>query len=172
MFNDYLAHNDPAGLLKVFSRTALKRARRLLGGDEVTQLGRIALWRSVLKYDPSRASLKTLLTLEVRTLMFRALQEYDQKPPIQRRIGLGTACKKRGPVEAAVENEIGESVLAAVERLRPKQSQAVCGLMAGQSMRDIGKSIGVTPQAISLRVTSAMAELSKTLKHYQQEVYW
>ena len=117
------------GLVVKVAKSFCPKTKRDL--DEYIQLGRIGMWKAILKHDPQKAALSTLIWLYVKWEIIRGLKNKDSG-----HVQLDMDFAQNTSFQLSVLDEYFPSCLT------EKETKVMNMRLQSHSFSDIGKSLG------------------------------
>ena len=168
------SRGDEAAFLALYERyrdSVFRFAYRLLGSTElaedVTHDCFLSLLKEPLRFDPTRAALRTYLLAAARNLAMKhfrgvrgedALEDLAEEPP---------APERRGPLRQLLEEELSEVVRREIENLPPLQREALLLFEYEElTLSEIAAVVGADTGTVKARLHRARQRLKKQLAPY------
>jgi RNA polymerase sigma-70 factor, ECF subfamily len=164
---------DEAAFLALYERhrrPLFRFAYRMLGAapvaEDVVHECFLVILTNPMKFDPSRASLRTFLCAIARNLSFKQLRKRGQETltdevpePVEE-----TSPPEAGPLRQLLESERSAAVQAAVAALPPLQREVIVLFeYEGHSLAEIAEVVAADTGTVKARLHRARAGLRRTL---------
>ena len=143
--------------------------------DDLRQELLIAIWKELPQFDPARASLRTYLRTVLRSSIIKARREYftetnlalayaedisnfdfcDEDSIISKECRQTVVQLAQNPMELEM---LRQDVAAVLKNVPADQREVAQRIMAGESLREIGRSLGLDHRLVKLRYVIPLRE--------------
>jgi RNA polymerase sigma-70 factor (ECF subfamily) len=156
-----------AALFDQYSPVVHGIAAQLVGSADAVDISQevfLYLWEHPDRFDPTRASLRTFLTVITRRRCIDHLRSSGRRHGREQRASQGPAVPAPDVGEAAVALIAAERVRAALERLPAEQRRAVeLAYLEGLTYRGVAAAMGTPEGTAKSRLRMALARLGREL---------
>jgi RNA polymerase sigma-70 factor (ECF subfamily) len=168
------SRGDEAAFLALYERhrdTVFRFAYRMLGSaalaEEVTHDCFLSLVRAPLRFDPSRAALRTYLYAAVRNLASKHFRRHGGEFPFDELEDEPTSPEHEEPLRRLLDAELAEEVQRAVEALPPLQREVIVLVEYEElTLAETAAIVGADVGAVKSRLHRARARLRRSLSIY------
>jgi RNA polymerase sigma-70 factor (ECF subfamily) len=168
------SRGDEAAFLALYERhraTVFRFAYRMLGSvalaEEVTHDCFLSLVRAPLRFDPSRAALRTYLYAAVRNLASKHFRRHGGEFPFDELEDEPATTEHEEPLRRLLDAELSEEVRRAVEALPPLQREVIVLVEFEElSLAETAAIVGVDVGAVKSRLHRARGRLRRSLSIY------
>lgn len=165
------------GLITKYSRLLWRIAQAVLQSvgseqdiEECVADAFIYLWENPDKYDPRRGSLKTWLSIVVRSKSADRCRALSRTSALSLEEDIQAA--QAGPLEDLLAQDTRQELQQAVHTLEEPDRQIFIRRYAyGQKPREIALALGISVKEINNRLYRAKRKLRDRLNHCSKEVY-
>jgi len=165
---------DEAAFLALYERhreTVFRFAFRMLGSaalaEEVTHDCFLSLVSPPLRFDPSRAALRTYLYAAVRNLSSKHFRRHGGELPVEDVEEALAAPERDEPLRKVLEAELSEEVRRAVAALPPLQREVVVLFEYEElSLAEVAAVVGADTGTVKSRLHRARQGLRRALAPY------
>lgn len=156
-------------------RLAVRVVRDPGMAEDITQEALVEAWRKSPEFDPSRGSAKAwILTITHRRAVDRVRREQRQRQQMEAEAAVAERDEQPADQDVVVERDFterqGVRVRAAMEKLSPKQRQAVeLAFFAGRTHTEVSEELGVPLGTAKTRIRDALTKLRDALEEVESD---
>lgn len=168
------SRGDEAAFLALYERhrdTIFRFAYRMLGSaalaEEITHDCFLSLVKNPLRFDPSRAALRTYLYAAVRNLSSKYFRSHACEFPFDEMDDEPVTSERDEPLRRLLDAELAEEVQRAIEALPPLQREVIVLVEYEElSLAETAAIVGVDVGAVKSRLHRARGRLRRSLSIY------
>lgn len=169
-----IRRGDEAAFLELYERhreATFRFAYRMLGSSEqaedITHDCFVSLMRSPMRFDPSRASLRTYLYSAARNLALKQFRDAANEVAFDSREEGEASQPLEGPLHGLLAQELSQEIQKAITQMPPLQREVVVLFeYEEQSLAEIAAIVGTDVGTVKSRLHRARARLRRVLAPY------